>query len=244
MGARNALDAYKLYAGKVPPTALNVLVYMALVALDRDGAPSWWEGHEILAIRCFARSEPITKSDLRAVERAITPLFDVGAITVARHSSGNPGKTITVRYRLWLVTPAPDEKRRVGNERTRRKVVPHPTKSGSAPDEKRRTKEYEETRGARSTKVLDLDGSVEGGLAPAVAPVDNHDSAASNNPEAERARQHAALEEWKLQHPEAVIVNSAGLRREIIMLGDGRARVFGTEADFREAARLLEQTAS
>src|ERR1700685_15719 len=107
MGSSNALAAYRLYGGKIPPASLNVLAYMALIALDRDKDPSWGEGHEMLAIRCFGRPEPVGDADLRAVRRAITPLFAAGAITIIRHASGHHGRVVTVRYKLWLNQPAP-----------------------------------------------------------------------------------------------------------------------------------------
>jgi hypothetical protein len=153
MGASNVLAAYRLYAGKIPPTSLNVLAYMSLVSLDKDADPSWWEGHEMIAIRCFGRPEPVTKADLRAVERAITPLFRAGAITTIRHASGHRGRTVTVRYKLWLSQPAPDEKRRKPTVGTRRNMVQHPTIFGAAPDEKRRTKEEEEKEERDLTEV-------------------------------------------------------------------------------------------
>ena len=167
MGASNALAAYALYASQVPAKPLAVLVYMALVSKDADAEPWWSQGHEILAENAMGR-DPLKptgdeKADAlaidamrRAVERIITPLLDAGAITVARHSSGRPGNPLHVRYRLWLVYPAPDEKRRVENQSapdgkrrarassTRRKVSEHPTETVETPDEKRRTKEYEE----------------------------------------------------------------------------------------------------
>jgi hypothetical protein len=162
VGASNALAAFRLYAGKVPPLSINVLVFMSLVAMDKDREPEYWEGHEALAVHCLGRDEAsIDGSDLRAVRRAITPLFEKGAITVTRHSSGRGEKGVTARYRLWLVTPAPDEKRPVdnqdavspspdGNRPTAgasigRKVADHRTKSGRAPDGNRPAKEYEET---------------------------------------------------------------------------------------------------
>jgi hypothetical protein len=161
VGASNALAAFRLYGGKIPPTALNVLLYMALVALDRDDKPHYWEGHEALAVHCLGRDETsIDDSDLRAVRRAITPLFDAGAITVARHSSGRDGKKTTASYRLHLVTPAQDGKRpvdkRAGTDPapdekcpapdvgTGRKVAEHRTENGRAPDGFRPAKEYEE----------------------------------------------------------------------------------------------------
>jgi hypothetical protein len=156
MGASNAIAAYRLYGSKIPPKSMLVLNWMALVSLDKDTEPWWSQGHAELAKMPLGRPEPITAADLRAVARAITPLFEVGAITVARHSSGRPGNPLHVRYRLWLTRPAPDENRRVENKAahdenrltpdpgTRREVVEHTTKSDEAPDENRRTKEYED----------------------------------------------------------------------------------------------------
>ena len=141
MGASNALRAYSTYAARVSPASLSVLVYMALVSMDKDAEPWWSQGHEILAAIPLGRRGPIRNADLRAVERAITSLFEAGAITVDKHSSGHPGNSQHVRYRLWLTHPAPDENRRVENraapdenrrapgDGTRRKVVSHPTKT-------------------------------------------------------------------------------------------------------------------
>lgn len=160
MGASNALAAFRLYAGKVPPTALNVLTYMALVALDRDEEPRYWEGHEALAVHCLGRDEAaIDDSDLRAVRRAITALFDAGAVTVVRRSSGRREKNLTAQYRLHLVKPAPDEKRPTetapmrpspdGNRPTSevitgRKVTDHRTESDRSPDGNRPPEEEED----------------------------------------------------------------------------------------------------
>ena len=181
MGSANALAAYRLYGGKIPPVSLNVLAYMALVSLDRKPEPSWWEGHEMLAIRCFGRPEPVTKTDLRAVERAITPLFRAGAITTIRHASGHHDRVITARNRLWLEHPAPDEKRRKPRVSTRRNAVQHPTFSGHAPDEKRRTKEKEEKEERDIHGGPVADGTVEGAGARE-QPGDNHDFAVNGHP--------------------------------------------------------------
>jgi hypothetical protein len=137
MGSSNALAVFRLYSGKIPRSALNVLLYMALVAKDSDTEPQWWEGHDTLAMNVFGRDEPVTRSDLRAVERAITPLFSAGAITTIRHASGHRHHVITVRYRLWLSHPAPDGKRRKQNGSSRRETVMLPTENGHAPDGKR-----------------------------------------------------------------------------------------------------------
>jgi hypothetical protein len=174
MGAANALAAYKLYAGKIPQTSMSVLVYMALVALDRNEEPAWWEGHEMLAIRCYGYPEPVTDAGLRAVRRGITPLFAAGAITVIRHSSGRLGRVTTVRYRLWLTHPAPDGKRPVHNVSVGRKNDERRTKNGRAQDGNRPPKEKEEK------EELDNDGpvagtTVEGSPVAVPAPSQDHD---------------------------------------------------------------------
>jgi hypothetical protein len=139
-----------------------VLVFMALVALDKDDEPRFWLGHEAIAVHCLGRDEAsVDDSDLRAVRRAITPLFEAGAITVAQHSSGRGERFGRATYRLWLTAPAPDEKRPVdkrsatelapdGNRpmdmaSTGRKVAEHRTECDRAPDGNRPPKEYEET---------------------------------------------------------------------------------------------------
>ena len=137
MGSSNALAAYRLYAGKIPPASLNVLVYMALVALDKDAEPSWWEGHKMLAIRALGYPEPVGRAGRAAVERAVTPLFRAGAITTTRHAAGHAGRVTTVRYRLWITEPAPN-----GNRGKRRGQLP--TETVSAPHGNRGTKEEEE----------------------------------------------------------------------------------------------------
>lgn len=158
MGASNAIAAYVLYSSRLPSKSMHVLNWMALVSLDKDTEPWWSQGHEVLAKMPLGRPEPITSADLRAVERAITPLFEAGAITVDRHSSGRPGNPQHVRYRLWLRQPAPDENRRVDHRSAsvEKRRVPkgrtpadiggesgqndRPVKmTGVAPDENRRT---------------------------------------------------------------------------------------------------------
>lgn len=207
MGAANALAAYRLYAGKVPPTSLNVLAYMALVALDRNSEPCWWEGHDMIAVRCLGHPEPVSEAALRAVRRAISPLFKAGAITTDRHSSGHGSRYVTVRYRLWLVQPAQVENRPVQNRGVGRKVVSHRTKSGQPQDGNRPPKEDEED------EEREINGSV------VVATVEG-DAAALPNDQAENlpaapdthtrngtelVRQAAAdaLTEWICAHPEA-----------------------------------------
>ena len=100
MGAGNALGAYQRYAGQVPPLSMQVLTYMALVSLDADQDPWYSEPQETFAEMALGRTAPVTESDLRALRRALTPLFECGAITTERHSSNRPGHKATARYGL------------------------------------------------------------------------------------------------------------------------------------------------
>jgi hypothetical protein len=122
MGASNALNAYRLYASRVPPLSMSALAYMALVSMDKDAEPWFSLGAEVLAVMALGRA-PLAetgdeKADARArkalehaCERALKPLFEAGAITTSRHSSGHPDKPHWAKYRLWLTAPAPDEAR-------------------------------------------------------------------------------------------------------------------------------------
>jgi hypothetical protein len=180
MGSANALAAYRLYGGKVPPVSMNALAYMALVALDKHQEPAWWEGHEMLAIRCFGYTEPVGEAGLRAVRRAITPLFSAGAITTIRHASGHHGRIVTARYRLWLVDPAPDGKRPKRELSIGRKTSEHRTISGRAQDGNRPTKEEEEKEERDIRRAGAVNGTVEGNGS---APDQDHDSPDTRTPE-------------------------------------------------------------
>lgn len=194
MGAANALAAYRLYAGKVPPTSLAVIVYMSLVSLDRHPEPSWWEGHDMVAIRCFGYTEPVSEAGRRAVRRAITPLAAVGAITTIRHGSATHGRTITVRYRLWLDQPAQDGNRPKQKACTGRKASALRTKNGRAQDGNRPTKEKEEeTSRSKTTGVPSSRIQVEGNDA---------DSSQDNEVDL-RMREMEKLATWIREHPEA-----------------------------------------
>lgn len=102
MGASNVAAAFARYAGQVPPTSLVCLLYMANVSLDRDETPWFGQGHAALAEHALGRPTPITKSDLRAVERAITPLLAAKALVVDRRAAIRIDGPNTVRYRLQL----------------------------------------------------------------------------------------------------------------------------------------------
>ena len=211
VGAANVKAAYQLYGGKVPAQALCVLVYMSVVAKDSDPTPMFWEGHAAIAEMCLGRAPAVDDgkggkthgvADLRAVERAITPLYDAGAITRDRASAGRAGKTnLTVRYRLWLTSPAPDEKRRAAKPDHPTKTggcnEQHPTKSDRAPDENRWTKEQEEDLKqerrpeAKSGHPHKAETSSAEGLQGR-----NSTQQSSDNTEHERQRQAAALDTW------------------------------------------------
>ncbi len=173
MGARNALAAYRRWAGRVPATAMQVLTYMALVSKDDDVWPWYGQGHEALAEFALGRPSP-DAADLRAVRRATTPLIEAGAITVDRAGAGWSDGNVKVRYRLNLHDAADaaraswqqseDGLRRASDERVRgrqpavdggehrtkngrsigRKVAEHRTKSGQAWDGNRPPEEEEE----------------------------------------------------------------------------------------------------
>lgn len=110
MGARNVLRAYALYAGKIPPLSMQVLTYMAVVSRDADEYPWYSEGHEALALFALGRTEPITRADIGAVERAISALFKAKAITTDRPAARRSDGPSTARYRLELDLAEPVDK--------------------------------------------------------------------------------------------------------------------------------------
>jgi hypothetical protein len=108
MGAGNVALAFQIYAGKVPPTSMQVLLYMALVSKDADANPWFSKGREAIAELALGRTMPFDRSDARAVERAIEPLLAVGAISTDRKASVRRDGDSTARYRLNLsITDAP-----------------------------------------------------------------------------------------------------------------------------------------
>lgn len=107
MGASNVIAAYTLYAGRVPPLAMQCLAYMAVVSRDADEHPWFGQGHEALAVHAMGRPEPASASDLRAVRRAVQPLLDAGAVEADRRAAPRRNGPSTVRYRLNLVGRIP-----------------------------------------------------------------------------------------------------------------------------------------
>jgi hypothetical protein len=173
MGATNALNAYRRWAGKVPATSLQLLVYMALVSKDAQDWPWYAQGQHALAEHGLGRSDP-DEADLRAVQRALSPLLKAEAVTVDRAGASRSNGNTTARYRLnlheradrerlqWLGTP--DGKRRASDRRgdrqhptknggdTRRFVTTHPTVCDDTPDGNRRPKETRGNKRSEKTK--------------------------------------------------------------------------------------------
>lgn len=102
MGAGNVLRAYQLYAGKVPPLSMQVLAYMATVSIDADPDPWFSMGQESIAIHALGRKGDIGRAEIAAVERALKPLFEKGAITTVRKASVRRDSWSTAKYRLEL----------------------------------------------------------------------------------------------------------------------------------------------
>jgi hypothetical protein len=173
MGARNVAAAYYRYAGRVPALSMQILVYMAVVAKDSDDWPWYGQGQASLAEFALGRENP-DRADLRAVQRAMGPLMDLGAVTVDRSGASRSDGNTTARYRLNLTDRAdaerakwaetPDGIRRMSDRRrdpqhttksgrdTRRKVTQHPTVSDATPDGNRRTKEEENYKRSEKTE--------------------------------------------------------------------------------------------
>lgn len=113
MGASNVMAAYAKWAGRLPPTSFQCLVYMALVSKDGDARPWFGQGHQALAEHALGRPAPITEADVKAVERAMTPLARAGAISTDRRASVRRDGANTARYRLNLY--GPDAPRNAGD---------------------------------------------------------------------------------------------------------------------------------
>lgn len=161
MGASNVIDAYRLYAGKVPPLSMQVLAFMAAVSVDRDRAPWFGLGHKVLAELALGRPQPLDDdepgdpADLRAVRRAIQPLLESGAVYVIRRASPNRASHKTVKYGLNLGLYAAGH--RTESDRViGRNPVEHRTEFGTTQDEFRPTEEYEEYEELQEEEVVDL----------------------------------------------------------------------------------------
>ncbi len=100
------MAAYAMYAGKVPLSSMQILVYMALVSRDGDESPWFSQGRSALAENALGRvpGAASEKADHQAAERAMKPLFAIGAITTDRRASPRRDGSGTARYRLHLMT--------------------------------------------------------------------------------------------------------------------------------------------
>lgn len=102
MGAANALAAYATWGGKVPPLSLNLLVYMALRSVDGGEHLRFGLGHAHLAEHALGRPIPIGRSDIKAVERAITPLLRAGALSSIQRGAVRVDGDSCAIYRLYF----------------------------------------------------------------------------------------------------------------------------------------------
>jgi hypothetical protein len=102
MGIKNVLAAFAMWAGKVPQTSFTLLSYMAATSMDTDAEPWFSRGHEHLAIHALGRPAEVERADVKAVERAISPLLRAGAIDTIRRASVRRDGLSTAAYRLNL----------------------------------------------------------------------------------------------------------------------------------------------
>jgi len=157
VGAANALRVYAAWGGVLGDRPMRVLVYMALIARDKDAEPWFSQGHEVLAEMALALPAPGSPQAARVVRRAITQLHARGAIrTVKRATYGKRG-TSNVHYRLYLDGPQPQVTNRpvdnsqpqvtdrpMADEAIGHSVVAHRSLSGRPQVTQRPTKEEEE----------------------------------------------------------------------------------------------------
>lgn len=165
MGAGNVIDAYRLWAGKVPPLSMQVLAFMAAVSKDKDAEPWCGLGHKLLAELALGRPQPLAEDepgdpvDLRAVRRAIQPLLESGAVYVMRRASPNRATHKTVRYGLNVglyAARSPGGHRTESDRVIGRNSAEHRTEFGTSQDELRPTEEYEEYEELQEEQVVDL----------------------------------------------------------------------------------------
>lgn len=187
MGASHIASAYTRWAGRVPPLSMVLLTYMALVAKDANSEPWYSQGHQALAELALGRPAPLTTADLRAVERAITPLLRAGAIVPNRRASVRRDGHSTVRYLLVINdhteaharrfasgdksdgpdespvdNPLQDSQRPTDSDtHARRNPTARPTETVTTPDGNRGTEEKEEPVEEREEEeIVDLETAV------------------------------------------------------------------------------------
>ena len=124
MGASNALRVYAAWGGVLDDRPLRLLIYMALVARDKDATPWFSQGHEALsemALGTPVPDEPQKERDkaLRVVRRAITHLHQAGAISTVKRATYGKRGTSNVHYRLYLDGPNPDRPQVTGRPKAK-----------------------------------------------------------------------------------------------------------------------------
>lgn len=100
MGGRLVKAAYAEWGGRVPLLPLHVLVVMSVTAKDDDAEPSFWGGHDSLAV---ALGREPTPTAIRSIREAVGVLKIAGAITPV----GRPAPGRQARYRLHVGRSAP-----------------------------------------------------------------------------------------------------------------------------------------
>jgi hypothetical protein len=203
VGASNALRVYAAWGGILDDRPLRVLVYMALVARDKDATPWFSQGHDVLAEMALALPDPGSPQASRAVRRAITQLHGQGAIrTIKRATYGKRG-TSNVHYRLYLDGPDPDRpqvterpmdksvdnsrpqvaQRPMVSESIGRSVVVHRSLSGHPQVAERPTKENEEDK-----ELKDSEANLRNGEMWKASPIHLNGSAEPAEPATPRTR--------------------------------------------------------
>lgn len=161
MGATNVKRAYAIWAGKVPPQPMVVLLYMALVSMDSDRAPWFGQGHEALAEHALGRKPAATKKELdanqRAVERAVAPLLEAGALIADRKPAPRANAPRTGRYRLSLGRE--DVPRNASDEPPTESVPDVPRNTSQRP-----TETVDTSHGNRGTEEEEETGGEKGGV--------------------------------------------------------------------------------
>lgn len=91
-----------MWGDKLPPKSLVLMVYMATRSLDSDEMPWFSRGHKHLAEHAFRRPSPAQRADVKAVERAMSPILRLGAAVADRRAAIRNDGPSTARYRLSL----------------------------------------------------------------------------------------------------------------------------------------------
>ena len=111
MGAANVVKAYHSWRQHLDDRAFCLLIYMALIARDRDAEPWFGQGHAALAELALGMTVPPADKPkerdavLRKVRRQITPLLAAGAICTRKRPRYGKYLKSQVMYRIHLDGP-------------------------------------------------------------------------------------------------------------------------------------------